>query len=358
MTFWERLMGFFGSGRNSDDVGQTAPPSGTTPDPAAPAGTATTEQGESDMGIWEHYGRFGGKDVVLYTPGEAPPNPGGVALRVGEVYGHVENEDVTIASHLEALAKETWASEVTALVIGAWASWEGDEDAAKIAAALVAAAPKLTGVRHLFFADIIAEESEISWIEHTNVSGVLKAFPELQTLRLRGGGITFGRSGHSTLRKLIVESGGMDPAGVADVAHSKWPALTHLELWLGTDEYGGGSGPEHWGPLLSGDGIPAVKFLGLMNSDRADEVAIAAAAAPVLPRLSTLDLSMGTLGDDGARALLDSPMLQHVGRVNLRHNYVGDDLSAELSALRNTEGVDEKGDDYGDPEDRYVEVSE
>lgn len=311
------------------------------------------------MSIWEHITTFDGKPVVPYVPGQKPEAPlESVALRVGQPDEYLDGGP-QVSDLIGQLAAEPWAREVRNIVLGGWASWEEDDDAERICQALVAAHEPLSGLEALFFADITAEESEISWIQHTDVSPILAAFPKLQTLQLRGGGIRFGRGGHVSLRTLVVQSGGMLPEGVVDIAQSDWPALEHLELWLGTDEYGGGTTPLQLARILSGEGLPSLRWLGLMNSDRQDGVAEAVSRAAVLRRINVLDLSMGTLSDKGATWLLGSADVRRVSRVNLRHNYIGEGLTEALGALPNVVGVEEKGDDYGGDSDwRYVEVSE
>ncbi|MFN8512832.1 MAG: hypothetical protein U0841_09645 [Chloroflexia bacterium] len=73
--------------------------------------------------------------------------------------------------------------------------------------------PRLTA---LFFGDIIVEESEISWIEQTDVSPLLAAFPQLEIFGVRGGnGLSFGQLRHDVLQTLIVETGGLSGVGGA-----------------------------------------------------------------------------------------------------------------------------------------------
>jgi len=63
---------------------------------------------------------------------------------------------------------------------------------------------------------------------------------------------------------------------------------------------------------------------------RPDAVA-AAAAAPVVARLETLDLSQGTLGDDGAQALLAGQPLTHLRKLDLSYHFISDITQAVLA---------------------------
>ena len=308
------------------------------------------------MSFSEHASTFDGKPVVTYAPGTEPENVGAIALRVGS--GGWDDDDV-VSDLVGQLAAEPWAGKVTAVVLGWWNEHEHDDDSERITQALVAAHKSLTSLRALFFADVTFEENEISWIEHTDVSPILEAYPGLKVLQLRGGGTRFGHGGHPGLETLVVQSGGMDPNGVRDIGASSWPSLTHLELWLGMDDYGGGATSEHWAGILAGQGLPKLTFLGLMNSDNQDTVAKDVATAPIIERLETLDLSKGTLGDNGATWILSSALLRRVKRINVRHNFVSDAMTPTLAALPNVVGAEEKADDYDEDEDwRYTECGE
>ena len=78
--------------------------------------------------------------------------------------------------------------------------------------------------------------------------------------------------------------------------------IEHLELYLGTDDYGWDGSIDDVLPLLADDRFPRLKYLGLRDSEIADGVAQAVAKSPLLEKLDVLDLSLGTLGDEGAAA--------------------------------------------------------
>ena len=93
----------------------------------------------------------------------------------------------------------------------------------------------------------------------------------------------------------------------------------------------------------------------------ADEVATAVAKAPVLERIEVLDLSLGTLGDVGGEALLNSPLVTKLKRLDLSHHYLSEAVQQRLAALPVEEIMEDEQtpDDWGDGElHRYVAVSE
>ncbi|WP_433214389.1 hypothetical protein [Microtetraspora malaysiensis] len=108
--------------------------------------------------------------------------------------------------------------------------------------------------------------------------------------------------------------------------------------------------------ILSGAGLPALRRLGLRDSEIQDEVAAAVAAAPVVARLEALSLSMGMLSDTGAEALLGGQPLTHLRHLDLHHHYLSEGVAARIrSALP---GVDVDLSEPQPRDERYVAVSE
>jgi hypothetical protein len=216
-------------------------------------------------------------------------------------------------------------------------------------------------VRSLFLGDIIAEEAEISWIQQTDISPLFDAFPALEYLTVRGGnGLRLGSLRHDRLISLVVQSGGLPVEVVREVCSAQLPNLEHLELWLGSDNYGGNATVEDLGPILSGQLFPKLQSLGLRDSEIADEIATAVASAPVLERIRVLDLSLGTLGDAGAVALLSSPAVAKLEKLDIHHHYCSEDIVARLQALGITVDASEpqQEDAYDGETYRYAAVTE
>ncbi len=248
--------------------------------------------------------------------------------------------------------------QVAALVIGGWNQVDNEAGTEEIVATLAAASDRLTGLKALFLGDITSDEWEISWIIQSDVTPILEAFPALEQLRVRGGeGLALGEVHHEGLKTLIFESGGLPRLVVRAVVAADLPNLEHLELWLGSDGYGGDSTLEDLAPILSGTVFPRIKYLGLRDCERADALATALADAPILRRIETLDLLLGNLGDEGAVALISGGNLSGLKRLDIHHHYVSDEV---IDGLRDT-GVElnaEERQDASDDDDRYIAVSE
>jgi hypothetical protein len=162
------------------------------------------------------------------------------------------------------------------------------------------------------------------------------------------------------LTSLILQSGGLPVDVVREVCSAHLPNLEHLELWLGSDNYGGNATVEDLGPILSGKLFPKLQSLRLRDSEITDEIATAIAAAPVLERIRLLDLSLGTLGDAGAAALLSSPAIAKLEKLDIHHHYCSEDIVARLQALGITVDASEpqQEDEYDGETYRYAAVTE
>ncbi|MGW7198556.1 STM4015 family protein [Streptomyces chryseus] len=250
-----------------------------------------------------------------------------------------EDEDGTWEERFDAFLKAVDPERVRALIIGQWGeSYEADSTYP--VGLVLAAADRLTSLEAVFVGDITQEEAEISWIEQSDVTGLLDAFPGLLEFGVRGGqGLRFPPVRHERLRSLVLESGGLPAEVVRGVTGSELPSLDHLDLWLGVSEYGGDTEIADLAPLLSGTRFPGLRHLGLRNSEIQNEIAAAVASAPVVVRLDTLDLSNGTLGDEGAAALLEGQPLTHLEHLDLHHHFLSEEMERRMADALEPYGV-------------------
>ncbi|WP_225823443.1 STM4015 family protein [Streptomyces naphthomycinicus] len=291
------------------------------------------------------------------------PEPDAFAWRIAtDVYEPDEQWEAAFARFLDAVD----TTRVRALIVGAWQE-AYDTDPSTVLEALLAARDRLPALRAIFLGDMESEECEISWINQTDVTPLLAGFPDLAEFGVRGGsGLKFPALRHTGLRRLTMETGGLPVEVVRGVGASDLPALEHLDLWLGTPDYGGDSEAADLEPILSGSRLPSLRHLALRNSEMQDAVAAAVASAPVVARLETLDLSMGVLTDDGAAALLGGQPLTHLKGLDLHYHYITDPLLDRIRQILEPAGValnldrddaDEDRDDDGTVW-RYVSVGE
>ncbi|MFC5664897.1 STM4015 family protein [Kitasatospora misakiensis] len=299
--------------------------------------------------------------VTVVDGGAELPEPGAVAWKIAVEYDAEQDWIARWGQFLDRV--DTTA--VTALVVGEW-SHDGPDSFAGPLAAILEAAERMPALRGLFIGDITYEENEISWIEMVDVTPVLTAFPLLTELVVRGAagdyagdeGIGLQPVRHEHLRALRFESGGLPGEVPRAVAASELPALERLEFWLGVANYGGTTQLADLEPFLDGTRFPALRHLGLQNSEIQDEIAAALAHAPVVARLESLNLSMGVFSDQGATALLDGQPLTHLKSLDLHHHFLSEAMQTRLrEALTGVEIDFSQG---GKPGERwrYVAVAE
>lgn len=313
------------------------------------------------MAIYENLTHFNGLPVVDWSKEAKKIDFRRSAVRLRVDYEEAD-EGVTPEEKLAEMLDAPGAGQLTSLVIGSWQPTDSGTDSSQIVEALVAARPKLPELRNLFLGDIISEECEISWIRQSDLSPLLAAYDQLEDLTVRGGdNLAFGLPRHDCLKKLVVQTGGLPPSAIHEILSARFPALEHLELWLGEPNYGGDATVEDLAPLMAGGSIfPRLRYLGLKDSVIADEIAGVFALAPILNQLDVLDLSMGILSDDGARSLLASPGIRKLKKLDLHYHYISDAVAAEFKKLGIQVDLSDPQSPEGseDRDDRFIAVAE
>jgi hypothetical protein len=204
------------------------------------------------MTIEEHLTAFAGRPVRDWEPGEPLDDPEGTIPRLALSWDE-SDEGRRWVEKFDALLGDAASARLTGLVVGPWEEMQAPESAAGIVAALIGARERLPRLAALFLGDIVREESEISWIEQTDVAPLLHAYPRLRHFGVRGGnGLRLRDLRHDALETLVIETGGLPRAVTQDVLAAHLPQLTHLELWLGTENYGGETTVDDLAPLLAG----------------------------------------------------------------------------------------------------------
>ena len=305
------------------------------------------------MAISEHLELFADRPVVLFDP-EKPKAGGDCVYRLGLEY----DSEQTFPELLDLFLTHHDGPSLTSLIVGYWGT-ESSDPGNVVIEALIAQRERMPNLLSLFLGDITYQENEISWIQWGDVSALLPAFPKLEEFRIRGASnLTFGTIRHKTLKSFAIESGGLPMHLLEEVWAADLPSLTHLELWLGTPSYEGIGNVIPLQPLLKGDLFPNLTYLGLRNSDIADEVAAGIAASPLMERLRVLDLSLGNLGDDGARALLANPATKSLDSLLLSHSYLSAEVIEEFNDLGINVDLSEAQDAEAEMDDRYITASE
>lgn len=299
---------------------------------------------------------FNKKKVIDFDIEKGIENPE-LAYRFRTEYDGAEDE---VKNMLTAFFNDPKINEVDSFVIGQWGP-EHDEGPGSIIQLLVDNKDKLQHIKGIFFGDITYEENEVSWIENGNHSPILAAFPNLEFYQIRGGnGLSLGAINHPKLKKLVIQTGGLSKSVYAEISKANLPALEHLELWLGSDYYGFDASPEEVAAAYRGTSdnhLPSLKYLGLRNSEIADDLAKLLKGDAILERIEELDFSRGIIGDVGAEALVDNPAIKNLKKLDLHHNFISDDWAEKLNDLGIKVDLKERTPD-ADEDDRYISVSE
>jgi hypothetical protein len=296
------------------------------------------------MSFYGHITEFAGRRVVDFPADPAEPAPaeavapGSVAWRVdcnkdGEYHG------LDFPELLAKFLEQVPSNEVEALITGQWMEW--GEDDCTVVDDLLAVADRLPALRALFVSELVDEQAQPSWIYLPQAGPLLDAFPNLTEFWLRGTPEGMASSPgnveplipptkHAALRKLVLQSGGLPADTIRALSQCEFPELTHLEIYVGDPNYGGDATLEDLAPFLEAGRFPRLRHLGLKDSVFQDAIATAIAHAPVVAQLESLDLSLGTLGDDGAAALVAGQPLDHLRRLDLRHHYISPEMQARV----------------------------
>ncbi|MCX5744976.1 MAG: hypothetical protein NT062_21010, partial [Proteobacteria bacterium] len=179
----------------------------------------------------------------------------------------------------------------------------------------------------------------------------------LTTLIVHGAEFTLGAIELPAVERVKLRTGGLSVDAARSIAAARWPRLAHLDVWYGDPNYGGECVAADVAPLLARTDLPALVHLGLKNAAFTDELCELLARAPLAAQLVELDLSMGTMSDAGARALVAAaPALPRLAHVDVSRNYLSDDGIAQLAAAFPTLIAADQG--VADEDDRYPSVGE
>lgn len=232
------------------------------------------------------------------------------------------------------------------VIIGCWGeSW--DNSAQEIVDGIVANKDQFSHVKSLFVGDMDFEECEVSWIEQADYSALWSALPQLEKLTIKGStNLSLGKVEHANLKSLEIICGGLPKGVLQSIAEAKLPKLNMLSLYIGVEDYGFDGSVEDVRRMLETSDFPKLESLGIMDSEIQDEIAQVVCECKYMKQISILDLSLGTMTDEGGEVLLKTlPSCKNIKEVDLHYHYMSEDMMKKLQGLNATVNVDDRQED-------------
>lgn len=223
---------------------------------------------------------------------------------------------------------------LTELIIGDWGgAWE--DSCQPILDGMVEHADQFSHIQSLFIGDMDFEECEVSWIMQGNFSALWAALPNLRSLTIKGSmDLVLGDICHEGLEELTIICGGLGTDVIRSVQNAKLPNLKKLLLYIGIDDYGFDGNADTVKELLDKAEFPKLTYLGIVDSEMQDELAKVVLESKFMGQIKTLDLSLGTLTDQGGQLLLEAlPKWPNIEKLDVHYNYLTDEMAEKLEKL-------------------------
>jgi uncharacterized protein (TIGR02996 family) len=266
--------------------------------------------------------------------------------------GKHKDKEVSLAKILEQLLKHPSGRYIVSLTMN-YNNDPNEDTLDDLIAILAKSAPKT--IRRIKIGDDV---DQISWYNVGNLGKLWKAVPHLRQLDVHAGSFTLGTIELPELTKAVFETGGLSKASAKSIANAKWPNIEHLDVWFGDDNYGGDASVKDIQPLLDRTDLKKLRYLGLRNAEFTDRLVEVLPKTKIIKQLTTLDLSMGVLTDEGAKLLVQhKDAYAHLEELNVSDTYLSKQAVKTLKGVAKKVVADDlRGDD--DPEWRYPAVGE
>ena len=260
----------------------------------------------------------------------------------------------------DILADEEFAK-IKELIIGCWGeAWE--ESCQPIIDGIIENKEKFSHIKRLFIGDMDFEDCEVSWIIQGDYSRLWEALPDLKEICIKGStDLELGKIEHENLESLEIICGGLPSDIIEQITKAKLPNLKKLNLYLGSEDYGFDADKDTVEKLLSDSNFPKLEYLGLNDSEVQDEVVELIADSKYIGQISTLDLSNGTLSDEGGEILLETlSKYPNIKVVDLHYHYLSDKMMKKLQELPISINLDEQNEseEYDGEVYRYPMLTE
>lgn len=266
--------------------------------------------------------------------------------RFSYTYDEYEDGSKNAGTMLEEIMQDSEFSSLEEIIIGCWGEcW--DDSVQVLVDGIINNKEKFSHIKSLFVGDMDFEECEVSWIIQADYSKLWEAMPQLEKLVIKGStGLELGEIKHNSLQHLEIICGGIPKKVIESIQKAELPALEKLLLYIGIEDYGFDGDISTIKKLLEKSDFPKLTYLGIVDSDIQDEITEAVLNSKYISKITTLDLSFGSLTDKGGQMLLEKlPVYKNLKMVNLEYHFMSEEMMDKLDEL---EDVDI---DMGDPQE-------
>ncbi|BAY74521.1 leucine rich repeat variant [Nostoc linckia NIES-25] len=224
---------------------------------------------------------------------------------------------------------------------------------------IINARKSLPHLRALLIGDYEATYNEKYRKSRVNVSNIyplLKSYPNLQLLHIRGrmvnedilkpelqilqiqnsqknSTISIKLLKPESLKTLIVDADGICDDNLAKVCNLNLPSLEYFELWLSRSDLIN-INMDSLAPVLSVESFPNLAYLAIRKCGNMSEVAKAIVNSPIMKNLKILELTDGNISSGGAIALLKSSAVNRLHTLNVSGNRLHKNTIEQLSNLK------------------------
>ena len=128
-------------------------------------------------------------------------------------------------------------------------------------------------------------------------------------------------------------------------------------LYIGVDSYGFDGDKDTIKSLLNDSDFPALKYLGLEDSEIQDDIAEIVFDCKYISQINTLDLANGTLTDKGGQLIADKIKdYPNIKKIDLHYHYMTDDIMDKLDDIADELDIDIDLDDDQEADEYDGEV--
>lgn len=268
-----------------------------------------------------------------------------------EIY---ESEDGVDASSLaNQILSDSELPEIEELIVGCWGE-SYDNSVQVLLDKFYENSEKLQHIKKLFVGDMEYEECEVSWIEQGSYNKLLKALPNLKSLKIKGAnGLSLGNIDHDNLEEIEIICGGLPQMVINQIANARLPKLKKLNLYIGIEDYGFDGDIEDIKELMNSDVVKNLEYLGLGDSEIQDEIVEEFFKIGKIHNIKVLDFSNGTLTDKGGQIILDNKaLIKDLDTLDLTYHYLSDEMVEKLKTL----GINVILDEQNEPDEYDGEV--